>query len=206
MSHENHTKRRDDDEEEEDELAVQYKVPEARPIDELVNLDKEDESLQKWKASLGLTADGPKSIGEPGDMRRMVLLQLRVDVDGRSDPVILDLTDEKAVEQFKKTPIQIKENTKYQTTVRFRIQHEIVAGINYKLVAKRAGVKFLSKSEALGSYAPSTHENPYYERQLPEGETPGGMLARGMYQCITSFTDDDGQKHLELPWQLQIVK
>jgi Rho GDP-dissociation inhibitor len=200
------TKENRNDESDTEEVGVPYKVPDAKPIDELVNLDKGDDSLRKWKESLGVSADGPKSIGEPGDDRRLVVLSLTVRIDGQEEPIVIDFTDKNAVEEFKQTPVKIKENTKYQTTVRFRIQHEIVAGVNYKLVAKRGGITFRTTTDALGSYAPNTLETPHYDRLLPEGETPGGMLARAVYSCTTTFTDDDGNLHLEFPWQLQITK
>lgn len=35
-----------------------YKPGEKRDLNELANLDADDEALRKWKASLGVTADG----------------------------------------------------------------------------------------------------------------------------------------------------
>jgi len=39
-----------------------------------------------------------------------------------------------------------------------------------------------------------------------EEEAPSGMLARGHYNAVSSFVDDDKKKHLEFEWSFDIAK
>lgn len=74
----------------EDELAASltpgYKAPAVKTLDELKDLDKNDESLNKWKETLLKAGSGPKD-----DPRKVVVLSLSMETDGRPD-VVLDLS------------------------------------------------------------------------------------------------------------------
>lgn len=37
-------------------------------------------------------------------------------------------------------------------------------------------------------------------------EAPSGMMARGHYEAISQFIDDDKQKHLQFDWSFDIKK
>jgi Rho GDP-dissociation inhibitor len=37
-------------------------------------------------------------------------------------------------------------------------------------------------------------------------EAPSGMLARGHYNAISKFVDDDNQTHLQFEWSFDIAK
>ena len=50
----------------------QYKVSAKKTVDEYKNLDAEDESLAKWKESLGLSSD-VLPLEFPGDKRKVVV-------------------------------------------------------------------------------------------------------------------------------------
>ena len=41
---------------------------------------------------------------------------------------------------------------------------------------------------------------------VQEEEAPSGMLARGHYNAVSSFVDDDKKKHLEFEWSFDIAK
>lgn len=41
---------------------------------------------------------------------------------------------------------------------------------------------------------------------VQEEEAPSGMLARGHYNTVSSFVDDDKKKHLEFEWSFDIAK
>jgi hypothetical protein len=70
----------------------------------LSQIDAADESLNKWKASLGLGAGGAELEGP-----RVVVLSLSLHAEGRAaGPIILDLSSPEAVAAFKKNPVTIK--------------------------------------------------------------------------------------------------
>ncbi|KAJ1933209.1 rho GDP dissociation inhibitor, partial [Linderina macrospora] len=60
-----------------------YKVGEKKTLEEYQTLDANDESLNKWKASLGLNASGAAAPSD--DPRKVVVLALILKVDGRND-------------------------------------------------------------------------------------------------------------------------
>lgn len=64
-----------------------YKPPAQKTLDELKELDKNDESLNKWKESLLKNA----ATAAPGDTRKVVVQSLAMEVAGRPD-VVLDIS------------------------------------------------------------------------------------------------------------------
>uniref|UniRef100_A0A060T2P0 ARAD1C29546p n=1 Tax=Blastobotrys adeninivorans TaxID=409370 RepID=A0A060T2P0_BLAAD len=182
----------------------EYKVGQKKTVAEYAALDAEDESLRKWKESLGISTSA-QTIGDPSDTRKVVVLEMIVYVEGM-EPLHYNLEDPKVVEELKKKPITIKEKAKYHQELKFRVQHEIVTGLKYTMVTKRAGIRANKIEEPCGSYPPSTAEKPFYIRRLPEGEAPSGMLARGTYTALSTLTDDDKVVHMSIPWTFEIKK
>jgi Rho GDP-dissociation inhibitor len=99
--------------------------------------DKNDESLQKWKASLGLGQG--KDISDPSDPRKCIILSLGLEVEGRDD-IIIDLRSPGAVEALQKKPFTIKEGARFRMKAQFKVQHEILAGLKYLQKVSRMGV------------------------------------------------------------------
>ncbi|GJJ79153.1 Rho GDP-dissociation inhibitor [Entomortierella parvispora] len=174
-----------------------YKPGEKRSLAELNKLDADDESLARWKASLGVASSGVSKLEDP---HNVVVLQLQLLVEGRPD-VILDLTQ--SVEALKQHSFTIKEGVEYRLKVVFKVQHEVVSGLKYRQVVKRMGVTVDKSEEMIGSYA----ANPQtYEKKFAVEEAPSGMMARGHYEAKSKFIDDDGTIHKEWNWSFDIKK
>lgn len=184
------------------ENAVGYKVGEKKTIDEYTTLDADDEAMQKWKASLGLSGG---TIGDPNDKRKVVILEMAIHVEG-SEPVAYDLELPNALENLRKNPIVIKEKAKYKLVVKFRVQHEIVTGLKYLQSVKRAGIRLDKTQEVCGSYSPNTPDKPFYEKEFSTEEAPHGLLARGKYEATSKFVDDDNVTYLVFAWTTEIKK
>lgn len=200
----NPTKGAEIDNELEAEDTVGYKVGEKKTIAEYTKLDAEDDSLKKWKESLGIV-DTSDAIGDPNDKRRVIVLEMRVDVEGQ-DPIIINLEAPGALEKLKTTPIVIKERSKYRRRLKFRVQHDIITGLKYLQSIKRAGIRVDKSQEVCGSYPPNTKSKPYYEKTFAEEEAPHGILSRGTYDATSKFVDDDNVTHLVFPWVFEIKK
>lgn len=191
------------------------------PLAATTRADANDESLQRYKQSLGLGQG--KDLSDPNDPRVCIIQSLTMEAPGR-DPVTIDLSVPGSEKTLKDKPFKIKEGAKFTMVATFRVQHEILSGLHYVQVVKRKGIKVSKDSEMIGSYAPNTDKQPIYtkkcERSLSAGitlllgkllltdicaqthtvheeEAPSGMLARGHYNAISSFVDDDKKKHLE---------
>lgn len=180
-----------------------FKVGEKKTLDEIQNMDAGDESLQRYKASLGL-ATGP-TISDPSDPRQCIILSLTMDTEGR-DPVTIDLSKKGAETTLKDKPFKIKEGSKFTMIAKFKVQHEVLSGLQYVQVVKRKGIRVSKDQEMIGSFAPNTQDKPFYDKRFAEEDAPSGMLARGHYTAVSSFVDDDKNKHLEFEWSFDIAK
>jgi len=190
------------DEELQPEQTAGFKVGEKKTIDEYHKLDQNDESLKKWKESLGLGAG--KDISNPEDPRKCIILSLGLEVDGRPD-IIIDLKAPGAIEALKTKPFTIKEGASFRMKAKFQVQHQILSGMKYLQVVKRMGVS--SKlQEMIGSYSPNTDQKPFYEKKFEPETAPSGMLGRGHYTAVSKFIDDDNVTHLKFDWAFDIKK
>lgn len=191
----------------EDELAAAktegFKVGEKKTIEEYTKLDQNDESLNRWKESLGLNTGNP--IGDPNDPRKCIILSLAIEAPGRQD-ITVDLKAPGSLAKLKDDPFTIKEGARFRTKAVFQVHHEVLSGLKYVQVVKRKGVRLRKDQEMLGSYAPNTTGKPTYEKKFHEEEAPSGMLARGTYHALSRFLDDDDHIHLEFEWSFTIAK
>lgn len=186
-----------------------YTVAEKKTIQEYTQLDAEDESLAKWKASLGLSADGSAYPVKAGDKRTVVIVEMALVFPDQPNlqPIVIPLEDASGnTIPGKEIKFTIKEKSVYEVQIKFRVQHEIITGLKYLHSVKKSGIRVEKLEEPLGSYAPSTKEKPYYEKGLGAVEAPSGFLARGSYSAVTKFVDDDQTVHLSFPWSFQIAK
>ena len=185
-----------------------YVVGEKKTIEEYTKLDAEDESLAKWKASLGLNVDSEAYPVKAGDKRRVVVIEMALVFPDQPHlaPIVINLEDAQGNEIKKDLKFEIKEKSVYQLVIKFRVQHEIITGLKYLQQVKKAGIRVDKIEEPLGSYAPNTKDKPYYEKLFTEVEAPSGMFARGGYSAVSKFIDDDKTVHLQFPWSFTIVK
>lgn len=88
----------------------------------------------------------------------------------------------------------------------FKVQHEVLSGLKYVQVVKRKGIRVGKDQEMIGSFPPNTTDKPTYEKKFPPEEAPSGMLARGHYDAVSKFIDDDDVAHLTFEWSFDIAK
>ncbi|KAH8808951.1 immunoglobulin E-set [Xylogone sp. PMI_703] len=181
-----------------------FKVGEKKTLAEYQNMDAEDESLQRYKESLGLGGGG-KDLSDPNDPRVCIIHSLTMDSEGQP-PVTIDLSQPGAEHTLKDKPFKIKEGAKFTMTAKFRVQHEVLSGLHYVQIVKRKGIRVSKDQEMIGSYAPNTDKNPFYTKRFAEEEAPTGMLARGHYNAVSTFVDDDKHQHLQFEWSFDIAK
>jgi len=181
-----------------------FKVGEKKTIDEYHQMDANDESLKRYKESLGLGGGG-KDLSDPSDPRHCIIISLTMNSAGR-DPVTIDLTTPGALSTLKDHPFRIKEGAKFTMETKFKVQHQILSGLHYVQIVKRKGIRVSKDQEMLGSYAPNTDKSPQYTKRFAEEDAPSGMLARGHYNAVSTFVDDDHKTHLTFEWSFDIAK
>ncbi|GAA5916664.1 Rdi1p [Sporobolomyces salmoneus] len=154
-----------------------YRIGERKTLAEYNELDKDDESLQKWKQSLGL---------------------------GGSQPISLDLTNVERLKTLKKEPVVIKEGAEYAVELVFTVNNTIVSGLRYIQVAKRAGIVVDKMESMIGSYGPSADN---IEKRFVTEEAPSGMIARsGTYNVRSRVIDDDKNIYIDFEWSFVLKK
>jgi hypothetical protein len=62
-----------------------------------------------------------------------------IQIEGRPD-IVIDLSEPGQLETLKDKPFNIKEGTTFRMTVRFKVQHQILAGLKYLQVVKRFSI------------------------------------------------------------------
>ncbi|KAI9713236.1 MAG: hypothetical protein M1820_001222 [Bogoriella megaspora] len=174
---------------------------EARLTNNLHN-EGNDESLRKWKESLGLGTG--ESISDPSDPRKAIILSLGLEVEGRPD-IIIDLTTPGALDALKNKPFTIKEGANFRMKAKFKVQHQILSGLKYVQNVKRGPVGN-KMQEMIGSYSPNTKDKPFHEKKFEPETAPSGMLGRGHYKAVSSFVDDDNVTHLKFEWSFDVKK
>jgi len=176
-----------------------YKAPAQKSLQEILEADKEDESLVKYKESLGLGKAATGIVIDASNPKNVLVRKLVLVVEGRPD-VVMDLGEVTSVE--KKT-FTIKEGCHYRLRVEFHVQREIVTGLKYVQKVSRLGVQVDKEEYMLGSYGPREEIQSY---TTPAEEAPTGMVHRGTYKVKSLFTDDDKQEWLAWHWNLDIKK
>jgi Rho GDP-dissociation inhibitor len=180
---------------------INYKPPPEKTLEEIINADKEDESLKKYKEALLGNATKDEVIVDPTDPNRVIVKSLALLADGRPD-VVLDLSKGN-LEVVKKKLFTIKEGIHYKIRIDFFVQREIVTGLKYQQKIYRHGIQVEKMNQMVGSYAPKFEIQSYTS---PLEEMPSGMLARGTYTVKSLFTDDDKNEHLKWEWTFELKK
>ncbi|XP_041633785.1 rho GDP-dissociation inhibitor 1 [Cheilinus undulatus] len=183
---------------EECEGSVNYKPPAQKSLQEIQEMDKDDESLRKYKeALLGKTAVAADPNAPNVQVTKMTLI-----CESAPNPLVLDLTGD--LSTFKKCPYVLKEGVEYKIKITFKVNNEIVSGLKYIQQSFRKGVKVDKSDYMVGSYGPRAEEP--YEFVTTLEEAPKGMIARGLYIIKSKFTDDDKHDHLSWEWAIMIKK
>ncbi|KAE8578782.1 hypothetical protein XENTR_v10023771 [Xenopus tropicalis] len=185
------------EEEAEEEVEPNYKPPEMKSVQEIQELDKDDESLIKYKqALLGQLPAVVDSNAPNVQVTRLTLL-----CDEAPEPITMDLSGD--ISHLKDKVYLLKEGCSYRVKISYKVNKEIVSGLRYVHLTYRKGVKVDSENYMVGSYGPRAEE---YEYLTPLEEAPKGMIARGTYLIKSKFTDDDKSDHLSWEWKLAIKK
>ncbi|TPX39598.1 hypothetical protein SeMB42_g06313 [Synchytrium endobioticum] len=190
----------------EDELQASsttgYKVGEKKTLEELQKMDEADESLKKWKESLGIKAGATQDSNMTNDPRKVIIISLALEVKDRTD-VVVDISTPERLAALKSKPLTIKEGVEYRLKIKFKVQHDVISGLKYLHSVKRMGMRVDKAEEMLGSYGPAPEP---YEKKFLWDEAPSGMMARAHYTVKSKFIDDDNTTHLEFDWAFDIKK
>ncbi|KAL4075981.1 immunoglobulin E-set [Scleroderma citrinum] len=182
-----------------------YKPSAAKTTDEYAKLDAGDESLNRWKASLGIVP-GTTTGDATGPKLTVLTLELLSPTLPADKKLAFDLTNPATIADIKKNPVIIKEGIEYNVRITFRVNHSIISGVRYIQLVKRAGLKVDKLEQMLGSYGPHPSGEPY-TKDFPSEESPSGILARsGSYNVRSRVIDDDNNVYADWEWSFKLAK
>merc|ERR1712228_276692 len=190
-------KKQQDADDEQPDMTAGYKVAEKVGVNDLMDKDKDDKALQKYKEQL--LGNVKNAIIDANDKRQVFFDSLVIEPEGRK-PIEIDPSKCNAND----VAFQLKEGTKYRVAIKFRVQREIVLGLKKFVIIKRKGIKMDKSTEMMGLFAPDNKKT--YEIPFPQEVVPSGMLARGTYVAKTQFIDDDKTVHLDFSYSFKIAK
>ncbi|XP_034567111.1 rho GDP-dissociation inhibitor 3 [Notolabrus celidotus] len=184
-------------EEEEGDRNLNYNPPAQKSLEEIQELDKDDQSLVKYKQTLLGTVPITTDLTVPNvQVTRLTLL-----CDSAPGPLTMDLTGN--LNALKEKTLVLKEGVTYRLKIDFKVNREIVSGLRYHHVTSRKGLILDKVSQMVGSYGPKVEECEFVSAAE---EAPLGLMSRGHYQVKSCFTDDDKIVYLAWDWSFDIKK
>ncbi|XP_069005782.1 rho GDP-dissociation inhibitor 3 [Embiotoca jacksoni] len=184
-------------EEEEDERNLNYNPPAHKSLQEIQELDKDDESLVKYKQTLL----GPEAVVADLSGPNVRVTRLTLLCEDAPEPITMDLTGD--LNALKEKSFSLQDGAKYRLKIHFQVRRDIVSGLKYRHVTYRKGVRMNKVVCMVGSYGPRAEEQEFL---CPADEAPQGMMSRGPYQIKSCFIDDDKNVYLSWEWNLNISK
>uniref|UniRef100_A0A672GE63 Rho GDP dissociation inhibitor (GDI) gamma n=1 Tax=Salarias fasciatus TaxID=181472 RepID=A0A672GE63_SALFA len=181
-------------EEEEDEHNLNYNPPARKSLQEIQELDKDDESLVKYKQTLL----GPETIMADLSGPNVRVTRLTLLCDDAPDSITMDLTGD--LNALKEKNFSLQEGAKYRLKIHFQVRRTDIVSHRAVLRTQRITVKAVCM---VGSYGPRAEEQEFL---CPLDETPKGMMSRGQYQIKSCFVDDDKNVYLSWEWNLNVNK
>ncbi|NXR35033.1 GDIR1 inhibitor, partial [Zosterops hypoxanthus] len=186
----------EEEEEEDADVALAYKTPEKKSLQEIQELDPGDESLRKYKQALLGAIPAALDASVPN----VQVTKLTLMCEQAPGPITMDLTGD--LEELRGRAFVLKEGVDYRVKVSFKVRR--VCGVLCPTMGSPPqGVLVDRDVFMVGSYAPRAEE---YEVVTPAEEAPRGWLARGSYRVRSLVTDDDKTEHLSWEWGLCIKK
>jgi Rho GDP-dissociation inhibitor len=125
--------------------------------------------------------------------------------DTKTADIVYNLDTEEGVAAMTKDGITMKEGCGFKFKLGFRVNHEILTGLKFSNCVMK-GVFWKTEDLVIGSFAPQTKP---YEFEFPRygyNYAPSGMMYRGTYKSKNTFSDSDGNKHLEFDYKANIVR
>lgn len=166
-------------------------------LKEQLEMDKDDESLRKWKEQL-LAGVDLSQVGENLDPE-VKIQSLTIITPDRPD-FVLSIP---FVPNAKGYAFSLKDGSRYRLKFSFTVSNNIVSGLRYTNTVWKTGVRVENTKVMLGTFSPQKEPYAY---ELEEETTPSGIFARGSYSAKTKFVDDDGKCHLEMSYYFEIKK
>uniref|UniRef100_A0A674HHH1 Rho GDP dissociation inhibitor gamma n=1 Tax=Taeniopygia guttata TaxID=59729 RepID=A0A674HHH1_TAEGU len=122
-----------EEEEEDADVALAYKTPEKKSLQEIQELDPGDESLRKYKQALL----GAIPAAVDASVPNVQVTRLTLMCEQAPGPITMDLTGD--LEELRGQAFVLKEGVDYRVKVSFKVNREIVCGLRCLHLTYRRG-------------------------------------------------------------------
>ncbi|XP_062232363.1 rho GDP-dissociation inhibitor 1-like [Phragmites australis] len=167
------------------------------PLKDHLELDKDDDSLRRWKEQLLGDVDTTK-LGETAEPE-VTIFNLTILTPERAD-LVLPIP---LVPDDKGYAFALKDGSTYSFRFSFTVSNNIVSGLRYTHTVWKTGVRVENQKVMLGTFSPQQESYTY---EAEEDTTPSGIFARGSYSAKLKFVDDDGKVYLDMNYCFEIRK
>ncbi|KAK6110403.1 Rho GDP-dissociation inhibitor 2 [Brugia pahangi] len=181
-----------------DSAQENYVPPPQKSVSEIIAIDANDESLNRYKQTLLGQAKSGQVIVDATDPRNVLVRSITLVVEGRPD-----ITMHLDREHLNDASFIIKEGAAYRIRFDFHVQREICTGLKYVQKVTRHSITVDKETFMMGSYAPKMEIQSFI---TPSDEAPSGILHRGTYKVKSQVCDDDNHDWLSWTWSLEIAK
>ncbi|VDO45569.1 unnamed protein product [Brugia timori] len=187
-----------------DSAQENYVPPPQKSVSEIIAIDANDESLNRYKQTLLGQAKSGQVIVDATDPRNVLVRSITLVVEGRPDITMhLDRALHEIAEHLNNASFIIKEGAAYRIRFDFHVQREICTGLKYVQKVTRHSITVDKETFMMGSYAPKMEIQSFI---TPSDEAPSGILHRGTYKVKSQVCDDDNHDWLSWTWSLEIAK
>ncbi|XP_072998343.1 rho GDP-dissociation inhibitor 1-like [Typha latifolia] len=187
----------DGGEDEDDEEKRSVLLGPQVPLKDQLEMDKDDESLRRWKEQLLGSVD-LSNVGEDPDPE-VQILDLTILTPERPN-LVLPIPFKRDTKGY---AFGLKDGSRYRLKFSFVVSNNIVSGLRYTNTVWKTGVRVENTKVMLGTFSPQKEPYTY---ELEEETTPSGLFARGSYSARTKFVDDDGKCYLDMSYYFEIRK
>ncbi len=163
-----------------------------------LNKDKEDESLVNYKNKLLGNLD---AIVEESPAEVEIYSIEFVCEDRDEGNIILNFKEDE--EMKKAEEFVLKEGSKFNIRITFKVHNDIVYGLKFANIVKKLKITAQKDEHVMGTFAPTKDAHVF---NLPESHAPEGFFQRGSYKGKAMLIDSDGMVHLQFKYPFKISK
>ncbi|KAL0229897.1 hypothetical protein PCE1_003461 [Barthelona sp. PCE] len=177
----------------------QYKGNLDASLSEVMDADKDDSTLNTWKANL-LERAGAKA---DCNITQTRIVEFKL-LFKNHEPYVFDLTDPECLERYKNEPIIIKEGARFKFQAKIEIENEVVVvGLCMVNAAYRLGVRVNKSDFNIGSFPFGVHDTTFPRKYQV---FPSGFMARGTYTARCRFACDDEREWPMFEYKFTLAK
>lgn len=101
---------------------------------------------------------------------------------------------------------KLPEHSTYTIILEFKVKKRPLRSLRYSHVVKKHGLPMKTRNDLMCEIAVVNDEKlPLHRISLPPEKLPGGMMIRGVYPAVSTFTEGE-EPLFKVDWKIEIIK